>query len=455
VNDPESLLLSIFSSEGREDPHSALAELRRTDPVHHSPAFDGYFLTRYTDCQAVLTSSAFAVPDLAWCAREIPHWREHPAAEFFYTSMLRSNGPDHARLRRLVGSAFGARRVAALRPVVREITTELLDTFEAMAGTAGSRAGEAAGDAGAAGAEGVEGGTAIAARANDGTATRAGAGPGAGGGVAADFQALVGYPLPIAVASRLVGAPGGDQDLIRRLGQDAGRLLEPVRTQEDWRRADSAVAGLRAYFTDLVARRRREPADDLTSALLAVRDTDDGRLGARELVDTLALLLVAGFETTAGLPGLAVHALLTHRGQWELICKQPESAARAVEETLRWDAPVWMTERVALRPFDVGDTTLPAGANVTTLLAAGNRDPERHPHPDEFRIEREDIKVLSFGAGPHFCVGAALARMEAAEVVEQAARRMPDLRLAGRPVRRDSISLRAFETLPLATAAAG
>jgi cytochrome P450 len=423
VNDPESLLLSVFSPEGREDPHPALAELRRTEPVHHSPAFDGYFLTRYADCQAVLTSSAFAVPDLAWCEREIPHCRDHPAAEFFYTSMLRSNGPDHARLRRLVGSAFGARRVAALRPVVREIATELLDTFDAMAGTAGSRPGEVP--------------------------------DGAGGGGAADFQALVGYPLPIAVVSRLIGVPGSDQDLIRRLGQDAGRLLEPVRTEEDWRRADSAVAGLRAYFTDLVARRRREPADDLTSALLAVRDTDDGRLGERELVDTLALLLVAGFETTAGLSGLAVHALLTHRDQWELVCKQPESAARAVEETLRWDGPVWMTERVALRPFDIDDITLPVGANVTTILAAGNRDPERHPYPDEFRIEREDIKVLSFGAGPHFCVGAALARMEAAEVVEQVARRMPDLRLAGRPVRRDSISLRAFETLPLATAAAG
>ncbi|WP_329456166.1 cytochrome P450 [Streptomyces sp. NBC_01497] len=420
MNDPESLLLSVFTPEGREDPHPALAELRRREPVHYNAAFDTYFLTRYADCQTVLTSSAFAVPDLAWCAGEIPDWRDHPGAEFFYASMLRSNGADHARLRRLVGGGFSARRVAALRPVVSELSSELLDGFEAAAGA-----------------------TLPADDAQD--AAR-------GGG---DFQALVAYPLPIAVASRLIGVPRADQDLFQRLGQDAGRLLEPVRTEDDWRRADRAVVALRAYFTDLLARRRCEPADDLTSSLLAVRDTDDGRLGESELVDTLILVLVAGFETTASLLGLAVHALLTHEDQWELVRKKPELALGAVEEVLRWDAPVRMTERIALRPFDIGGTTVPAGANVTTVLAAGNRDPLRHPDPDTFRVEREDIKVLSFGSGPHFCIGAALARMEAAEVVGQLARRLPGLRLAGPAVRRDSISLRAFANLPLATTAAG
>ncbi|WP_369186837.1 cytochrome P450 [Streptomyces sp. R08] len=396
-------MLSIFTPEGRANPYPALAELRRTEPVCHHAGFNTYFLTRFADCQAVLSDPAFLVPDLDWCAREVPDWREHPSAEFFYSSLLRTNGTDHARLRRLVGGAFSARRVAALRPTVRDITTRLLDDFA-----------DATSD----------GGT-------------------------ADFQELVAHPLPVTVVGHLIGVPVEEQRQFRGLGQDAGRLLEPVRSPEDWRRADLAVVALRAYFTDLIALRRARPADDLTSALLAVRDADDGRLTEGELVDTLLLVLVAGFETTAGLLGLAVDALLRHREQWDLLVSGPELAARAVEESLRWDTPVQMTERIAARPVDVGGVTVPEGGNVTTVLAAANRDPERHPDPDTFDIRRENIRVLGFGAGLHYCLGAALARLEGAELLGQLPRRFPHLAASGPPRRRESISLRAFEELPL------
>ncbi|MFI7275396.1 cytochrome P450 [Streptomyces sp. NPDC049879] len=400
----DAALLAVFTRDGRENPYPAFAALRRLAPVHHHEGLGTWFLTRHADCHAVLTGPGFHTPGREWCDREIPDWREHPGARFFYSSLLRTDGADHSRVRRLVTGALGARSVRALLPDVRDLTRRLLDRFA---------------DATA------DGGT-------------------------ADFQELVGYPLPVAVVGRLIGAPPEDQGPFHRLGQDAGRLLEPVRSAEDWRRADEAVVALRAYFADLVRRRRARPADDLTSALLAVRDADDGRLSGDELVDTLLLVLVAGFETTAGLLGLAVHALLAHPDQWRLLCERPDAAAGAVEETLRWDTPVQMTERIADRPAEIGGVTIPEGANVTTVLAAGNRDPARHPDPDTYTVLRPDSKVLSFSAGPHHCLGAALARAESAELLTQLAARFPRLAPAGEPVRRESVSLRAFAHLPLA-----
>ncbi|WP_146214574.1 cytochrome P450 [Streptomyces sp. ICBB 8177] len=402
--DPETLLFSMFTPEGRENPHPALARLRAVAPVYRNETLDTYFLTRFDDCQAVLTDPGFRTPDLQWCEREMPDWREHAGAEFFYSSMLRANGDDHARVRRLVGGAFSARRVAALSGPVEETVSDLLDRFA-----------DATGDGGH-----------------------------------ADFQELVGYPLPVAVVGDLIGVPRPDQERFRGYGQDAGRLLEPVRTDEDFKRADHAVESLREYFAELLERRRCEPADDLATALLQVRDADDGRLTQRELVDNLLLVFVAGFETTTSLLGLTVHALLSHPDQLTLVRDDPALARDAVEESLRWDTPVRMTERIASRPARIGGVDVPEGANVTTVLAAANRDPARHPDPDPFLVRRPDVRVLSFSAGAHFCLGAALARMEGATAIRGLLTRFPGLYEAEPPVRRDSISLRAFDRLALA-----
>ena len=402
--DAESVLFSIFTAEGRENPYPSLAELRQINPVYDNPTVGTYFLTRFADCQAVLANSDFLVPDLEWCDRELPDWREHPAADFFYTSMLGSNGARHERLRRLVAPGFTPRRVAGLRATVEKISAELLDGFaDALAG----------------------GGT-------------------------ADFQDLVGYPLPVAVVGELIGVPRGDQAQFRALGQGASRLLEPVRTAEDWARADQAVLALREYFAGLLRERRARPADDLASALLLMRDADQGRLTERELVDTLVLVFVAGFETATGMLGLTVFALLTHPDQAALVREDPGLVPAAVEESLRWDGPVLMTERIAARPVEVGGVVIPAGGSVTTVFGAANRDPARHPDPDAFTVRRPDVRVLSFSAGAHYCLGAALARVEGAVLIGQLLARFPDLGQAGQPVRRASIGLRSFDVLPLA-----
>ncbi|MEU2448520.1 cytochrome P450 [Streptomyces sp. NPDC012765] len=404
--DPQALLFSLFTPEGRENPFPALEALRENVPVYYDKDLDTYFLTTYADCQAVLTDTSFRTPDLGWCEDNLPDWREHPAADFFYASMLRANQPDHTRLRRLVGAGFTPRRVAALSEAVEQLTDSLLDTFA-----------EATAD-----------------------------------GAAANFQELVGYPLPVAVVGELIGVPAEDRLRFQRLGGDASRLLEPVRTEEDWARADSAVTELRTYFEDLLLLRLVEPREDLATVLLETGEGQE-RLTRKEVVDTLLLTFVAGFETTAAMLGIATHALLTHPHQRAAVGADPELAAQAVDEALRWDTPVQMTERIASAATVIRGVTVPAGANVTTVLAAANRDPAQFPDPHRFDVHRSGSRVLSFSAGPHYCLGAALARLEGAIAVRRLFTRFPDLALAGPPVRRESFSLRMYEDLPLTTTA--
>ena len=403
--DAESALFAIFTPAGRENPYPSLEKLRDIAPVYYNKDLDSFFLTSFDDCQAVLTDARFLAPDLSWCEANLPDWREHPAADFFYSSLLRANGADHTRLRQLVGGGFTPRRVAALRPAVERTTRRLLDD--------------------------------LADATSDGSA--------------GNFQDLVGYPLPVAVVGELIGVPASDRPQFWQLGRDASRLLEPVRSAEDWALADRAVERLRGYFGELIALRRRRPADDLTSALVGVAGARS--LLPAEVTDLLVLVFVAGFETTTGLLGLTVHALLSHPGELALIAADPGLAAQAVEESLRWDTPVQMTERIAQQDLEISGVDIAMGANVTAVMAAANRDPAQHPDPHRFDVRRTGTRLLSFSAGPHYCLGAALARMEAAEAVRQLVGRFPRLALAGVPQRRDSFSLRSYENLPVTVSA--
>ncbi|WP_051811866.1 cytochrome P450 [Kitasatospora sp. MBT63] len=403
--DAESNLLSIFTPKGSHDPYPALAELRRTRPVHLSETLGSHVLTRFADCQQVLTGPEFLVPDRQWCAEAFPDQRARPAAEFFYSSLLGTNGPDHSRLRGLVAGALGARQVAALQATAEKITEELLDAFADATSSGGT----------------------------------------------ANFQELVGRPLPVTLIGTLIGVPRAEQGRFERMGRGASRLLEPVRTPEDWARADRAVVELREFFGALLRERRARPAEDLASALLEQRHAVEPPPTDRELADLLLLLFVAGFETTTALLGTTVHTLLSHPGEFALVRDDPALVPAAIEESLRWDSPVLLTERIAARPVEVAGVQVPRGGSVTTVLAAANRDPGRHPEPDRFTVRRPDNKALSFSAGRHHCPGATLARTEAAALLGRLVRRFPDLALAGPPVRRSALTLRSFDDLPLAT----
>jgi cytochrome P450 len=355
------------------DPYPVLAGLREASPFAE---FDGAFVVvgRHADCSAVLrdpnASSERGRSLIATAtARRI---RERP-------SFLSLDPPDHTRLRRLVSRAFTPRTIARLEPRIRAITGELL--------TAAAAAGQL------------------------------------------EVVSQLAYPLPVRIISEMLGVPV--EDYPRFAGWSArlahslqpGFGLDPEQAQERAEAAEVASDEFAAYFRELIAVRRARPAQDLLSGL--IRAEDDGeKLTEDELIATCVLLLVAGHETTVGLISNAILALLRHPDQLTVLRNDPELAAGAVEETLRYDAPVQMTGRVARGGMRVGDVTARDGALMLLLLAAAGRDPVAFPDPDRFDIRRGATGHLAFAAGPHFCLGAPLARLEATIAVRAFATRV-------------------------------
>jgi cytochrome P450 len=320
-------------------------------------------------------------------------------------SFLAMDPPDHTRLRALVSKAFTPRLIERLRPRVRQLVDELLD--EAVA----------RGDV--------------------------------------DLVAALAYPLPVTVISELIGIPAGDWGRFRgwvdalASGLDPDFLLPP----EKIRQREQARLEFCEYLLDLFARRRAAPGNDLISALLAVEDSGDV-LSEDELLSTCILLIIAGHETTVSLIGNGVLALLRNPGELERFRTRVVNADSALDELLRYDAPVQSTVRIALEPADVNGIPVKDGELVMLMLGAANRDPEMFPDPDRLDLARDSQRHLSFGLGIHFCLGAPLARLEAETALTRLMERSPGLALAG--ARADSdlrykarFVLRGLEALPV------
>ena len=315
-------------------------------------------------------------------------------------SMLVSDAPRHTRLRTLVSKAFTARTVAKLRPRIEAITEELLAAID--------------------GAETV------------------------------DAVAAFAYPLPIAVIAEMLGVEHERRDFFRAQSQaialSMGVSLDPTTRQ----RASAAGRQLRAYFTELIARRREDPRDDLVSALIAAEDRGD-LLSERELLMMLQLLLIGGHETTANLIGNGLLALLRHPDQLAWLRDEMGGERRAIDELLRYDSPVQYTGRIARDTVELGGKTIRPGERVRTILGAANRDPEQFAAPDTLDLGRDPCQHLAFGFGVHYCLGAELARLEGAIALPAIVRRYPKLRLASETVQwRPAAVLRGLEALPLA-----
>jgi len=355
------------------DPYPVLAGLREASPFAE---FDGALVVvgRHADIGAVLRhpnasserGKSLLGPAVSRRARERP-------------SFLSLDPPDHTRLRRLVSKAFTPRTVARLEPRIRAITDELL--------TAAGAAGQL------------------------------------------EVVSQLAYPLPVRIISELLGVPVSDHPRFAGWSARLADSLQPgfgVAPEEAEARAEAADAAseeFAAYFRELIALRRARPEADLLSAMIAAEDAGD-QLTEDELIATCVLLLVAGHETTVGLISNALLALLRHPDQFALLRSRPELASAAVEETLRYDAPVQLTGRVARAGLQIGTVTVPDRALVMLLLAAAGRDPEAYAEPDRFDIGRGASNHLAFAAGPHFCLGAPLARLEAAIAVGEIARRV-------------------------------
>ncbi len=401
----DGLIMEIMlTPEGRADPYPRYRTLRDAAPVHAAGFGPVWFLSRYDDSKRMLRDNRFGKSDgdAADDAETNPFFGgRRPRDEVVARSLLNLNPPDHTRLRGLVSRGFTPRRVEQLRPAIEAMTTAVLDDLAA--------AGEA------------------------------------------DVLDIVGFPLPVRVIGELVGVPEPDRDRFRGLVRTAATALEPGTTDEQLDAAGAAMGEMQEYFRALIAARRADPRDDLTSALIAARDEQEAaedQLTEDEMVITLILIFAAGFETTTNLIGNGLLSLLRHPAELERLRADRTLVPAAVDEILRFESPVQVDARRALEDAEIGDVAIPAGDWVITFLGAANRDPAVFDDPETFRIVARPTPVLSFASGIHYCLGASLARLEGEALFGQLLERFPTIEwLDAEPAWRNTLILRGLTEL--------
>ena len=391
----------LLEPGGSADPYPIYAALRKHGPVARLD--DRLFVASgYSVITELLRDPRMRVQDEDYVRRVVPGWEPGEAERALMASLLQVNPPDHTRLRRVVSGAFTPRRVAQMRDAVQTQAQKHTAYLGHLLGS----------------------------------------------GEPVDFMADFAFPLPVRVICALLGVPVTEQAWFREQATALTAILEYRFSESELDSANRAATDLAAYFGELVERRRAEPTDDLTSALVAAGEG----YSETEVLSTLILLLVAGFETTTSLLGNGLVVLLEHPEAAAALRADESLAERYVEELLRFDAPVQLTMRWCQEAVTVAGTPIPAYAEIMLLLGAGNRDPERFEDPDAFNPLRDAIQPLSFGAGAHYCLGAALARMEAQIAFPLLLNRFPTLRLADGAQRRDRLTLRGYASLPVTLA---
>ncbi|MFC1406840.1 MULTISPECIES: cytochrome P450 [Streptacidiphilus] len=404
--DAAEIIGQLARAEGRVDPYPLYAQAHRLGPVT-SFAEDWVLACGYDSVNRVLRNPAFGVDSDELRRARFGDEPIPDSLSLLGASMLQSNPPVHTRMRAPIASVFTPRRVAALEPAVVGVVERLLD------GLGGRDSGD-------------------------------------GRGV--DFMEEFAYQLPVSVISELLGVPEQDRRPFRSQIHDLSRVLEFMSDDSDLTAADAAARELGGYFATLAELRRAEPRDDLVTALVQLVDAEDARLDAAELLGNLALLLLAGFETTTNLLGNGLALLFDHPSVRAALIQGALPVGDFVEEVLRFDSPVQLTSRTALfRGLDVDGVPLPQYGEVVLLIGAANRDPARFHDPDRFDPWRADNQPLSFGAGMHYCLGAMLARLEARTAFTALLRRFPAIAPAqgAQPVRQDRLLLRGYATLPV------
>jgi cytochrome P450 len=394
------VLATLSTPDGRADPYPYYAQLHEYgEAIRVGSA--AVIVTGYDAINAVLRDPGFPPSDETTWDSSFPGWQSQPVLVQAADWMLNTSGPKHARIRSLIARAFTARRVAGLQPAIEAMADDLLDR--------------------------------MADRGADGSAV--------------EFMHDFAFLLPVTVICELLGIPQTDRENFRPLARDLAGVFE-FSDPTAMPAINAAAVELLAYFTGLARLRRADPRDDLMSDLLAISDAADGRLTDAELLHNMTLLLVAGFETTTNLLGNGLQVVLTQPAAGAAVRDGSVPVAAFVEEVLRYDSPVQLTSRMGYET-KVGDVAVADGDDVTTLLGAGNRDPRRFAEPDTFNPLRSDGGPLSFGGGAHFCIGAALARLEAGVAFPRLLHRFPRIAAAGEPVRRETFLLRGFDELPI------
>jgi len=403
-NTAEPYIFNPFAPGFTVDPYPSYAELRAKDPVHEHPL--GFWVLGGHDDVVALLRSKNSVDDRN-VAPDNPMTQlaeEARSGRALALSMLDRDPPDHSRLRKLVTKAFTVRAVEALEPRVVELVDAALDRIERRI-------------------------------AEDGRA---------------DLVAELAYPLPFTVICEMLGMPQTDHDRLRELAGTLVRSLEPVTDPELLAAISAAGTEISARIAQVIEDKRRSPGEDLLTALIQAEDDGDALTDA-ELVSQVTLLYVAGHETTVNLIANGSIALLRNPGQFALLAARPDLDANAVEELLRYDSPVQQSRRITLEPYQVGGRVIPAGAFVIANLASANRDEAFWgPDADQLRVDRRNARAqVSFGGGPHHCLGAALARLEGRVAIGRLIRRFPGLALDGEITWNGRLNLRGPVAVPI------
>ena len=380
-----------------ENPYPALKELRQAGkPVWHEET--GMFLAaRYNDANAVLRTKTLGriftpkEPESQWNEFNWLH----------SDSLLDSEPPKHTRLRSLVGKAFSRSRIEGLRPEVERIANLLLDEAENKMAKSGK------------------------------------------------FDLIADYaePLPVKVIAALLGFPDEDEHLLRPWSQSIVKMYEVNPSLEAQAEAQQAAHEFAEYVRDLMNKRKAQPGEDLISELATVEEAGE-KLNAQELIATCVLLLNAGHEASVNGFGNGMVATFERPEQLDLLRKNPRGVAdSAIEEFLRFDAPLHLFERTATADTEIGGVMVKTGQKIASLLGSANRDETVFDRADELDLTREQNPHIGFGAGIHFCLGAPLSRIEMSASLPLLFERFPDLSLAKEPKRRPTFVLRGYESV--------
>lgn len=395
---------ALMGPEGKSNPYPIYRQARELGSVTQI-APNWFLVSTYAEVREAMRSSAYlknrysSVDEDQRAVR-----RAHRSIQFFDESVLLKDPPEHGRVRRVLSAAFTPTRIAALAGKVQQVTDELLEMLAERASAGG----------------------------------------------AVDFMEYFAVRLPLTVICDLMGVPRKDWSRFRPLAEDLNAALEMIVDEAQLAAADMAAAELDDYFNALIELRRADPQDDLISVLIAEADGEAGQLNLRELLANLGLLLVAGFETTTNLLGNALAVIFDHPEVREDLLNEKYTYSEFIEEALRFDPPVQhMIRSAGEQGMTLAGVPIPVGAELVMLIGSANRDPLSFPDPDIFNPARPDNQHLSFGGGAHYCIAAALARLEGVTAFSRLLTRYPRITLAGTPIRADRRQLRGFRELPV------
>jgi len=376
---------ALVSPEFLQDPYPLLHQMREQEPIYWSDSIGGWILTRYDDIMATFkdTESFSNEGRLGKAVEYLPPEKRakyKPFEDHYATKgLLHSDPPDHTRMRNVIVKDFTPNVVEQMRPNIQSVVNHLIEEAEKNGGM----------------------------------------------DVVPEFASA----LPVGVIAEILGVPRADRHLFKRwtdmiLGFQG--VNKP--SEGDLTRAQDGLQEIRPYLTNMIEERRKQPRKDLMSKFVTAM-TDEGRISESELINTCVTLFTAGHETTLSLISSTIYTLLSHPEQLALLRKNPDLLKSTIEESLRFESPVSRQTRLMKQDASLNGKALKKGQLVFQMLNAANRDPAYFKDPDTFNIRRENNRHIAFGFGPHFCIGATLARTEAFIAVGTLIQRFPNLRL--------------------------